>query len=773
MKKMFTTCLVAAGMAVMSVCAMAQTVSFQQDRDFRDLIGWPSHRTVPVVMDFNNDGIMDAYYGGTSCVNGWQARGVLVKGLGDGQFEGVTTPKVEPYTTQEPKVKVDGEGNPMQDEGGNPIYETDPETGDVIYEEVQHERVVGMANGLPYAIFNTASQPIDYNQDGFVDLLIVSAGGNDTGTEQGIYLVKNNGDFTFEVVFPEFFTMLPRSNQGSNYNGDCRWGAASIADYDKDGYPDIVIENDWSWDPRTDQWGRCTRLLHNLKGEGWEDANVFRPIAFDKEINRRYIYTKTADEVVIDDDGVEQTIPGKYIDEPTYCMKPMSGSNVTFVDLNNDGWDDIIAFGWADGDDTEVGGQEFRYYENTKDGWFTDATEKLYASFAPAGAALDSPVTVDNLGALFQCFGGDDNVVNVIDWDQNGTEDLLLVGSCIGKHGKQAFVLLNASTPDEIVLLEQPTSLIPMSGLAPRIYFLNDLNGDDVVDFMGWGWSDYQGWNDWAAGFCESAGTVDSYIATLFDDGLNPVSDPAGHVSGGGNGTFFGANIQKEMTGIGDLNNDGKLDFLANGWTEKSDDIIPSYNTTDYVVSKPEAPTGVAATEDESGTVTITWDDVTLLSGGQAMYNVYAINEATGAMRMLVPADPKTGAQNAVMRFSRYITSGGNAPAYTMPGLDNGTYTIGVQAVNYASQGSAFATTTVEVKNNDNAEGIKNVAADKLAISASDHSIIVSGVAGTKVTVFTAGGQKVAEGVTGTAIPVSGQGVFVVKAGTKTAKIAK
>ncbi len=49
-----------------------------------------SHRATPLFADFNGDGIMDVYYAGTSCTDGWICRAALMKGLGSGQYEFIT-----------------------------------------------------------------------------------------------------------------------------------------------------------------------------------------------------------------------------------------------------------------------------------------------------------------------------------------------------------------------------------------------------------------------------------------------------------------------------------------------------------------------------------------------------------------------------------------------------------------------------------------------------------------------------------------------------------
>ena len=205
-------------MAVMVTGAVqAQSVTFVQDRDARDAIGWPSHRAVPVVADWNGDGIMDAYYGGTSCTNGWQVRGVLVKGLGNGTYAGEIEPLLEDYEDQERVPETDENGNPRRDDNGDIIYKTD-EIGEFIWQVVTRQRVVGMKNGLPYSAYGMASQTLDFNQDGLVDLLIQNVGGNDTGTDQALVLVKNNGDYTFSVVNDSVLASLTMNSAGEGWN---------------------------------------------------------------------------------------------------------------------------------------------------------------------------------------------------------------------------------------------------------------------------------------------------------------------------------------------------------------------------------------------------------------------------------------------------------------------------------------------------------------------------------------------------------------------------
>lgn len=742
---LFSKALLLAALGAASTGAViAQDVTFTQDRDARDQIGWPAHRTVPVVGDWNNDGVMDAYYGGTSSANGWQTRGVLVWGLKDGKYSGEFEAKYEDYETEEPVQQVDEEGNPKFDENGTPLYETNEE-GEYIMQTVTRQRMVGMMNGLPQSAYGLGSQTLDYDQDGRIDLLVQNIGGNDTGTDQALVLARNNGDGTFTIVDDEALKNLTMNNAGESWNESNEYGAVAIGDYDNDGYPDILCQN-WGWNRPLDTWMRDVTLLHNKKGKGFEVANVFRPLPVEKEVNRIGLYVKTEEQVIVDEDGVENIIPGEWTDQPTYAIKKMSHGNVCFIDLNNDGWQDIIVTGWADGDDTEPGGYEFRYYENTADGWLQDATDKLIPCLGSAEAS--------SVADVWATWGGDDNIFLPTDYDQDGREDMLLLGSAVGRGSKQAYLLMNQGGVGEVNVVETPSALIPQSGLPCRVFFYADFNGDDICDCFTRGWTDYDGRNDWTEAVCISKGIND------YDWQMH------GHDS-----NWSGAYIGERSTNFGDLNNDGKLDIVASGWTDKNDDFIPSYNTTDYTPVSPDAPASVTAALDEQGNVVINWEAAALpTSMGEAMYNVYIQNNATGELREVVPADLATGRQLGYSRVSSYIFGmGQDKPLKIFTDIADGSYTVGVQAVSYSYMASPFTTITLDVNN-----GIARISKDDMKVfTNADGTITVSSPTAQRVVIYNAAGQQVGEGVSGSPIHVASDGVAIVRCGVSTAKITK
>ena len=184
--------------AALALCqaAEAQRVTFEQNRDFRDQVGWPVHRGCPIVADFDNDGFMDVYYGGTSCENGWACRGVLARSNGDGAFSANLEAIFDYETTYEKVYSLDT----IWHEDGSYELQDSILDGKVVMDTIVTEKFVGMKNGLPRTAFGQGSQPIDFNNDGLVDFIILNTGGNDTGTSQGYVLVINKGDWQYRCI---------------------------------------------------------------------------------------------------------------------------------------------------------------------------------------------------------------------------------------------------------------------------------------------------------------------------------------------------------------------------------------------------------------------------------------------------------------------------------------------------------------------------------------------------------------------------------------------
>ena len=281
-------------------------VTFEQNRDFRDQVGWPVHRGCPIVADFDNDGFMDVYYGGTSCENGWACRGVYARSNGDGTFSGNLEAIFENDTTYNKLYSKDTVW--IDKENGKYELKDSIIDGKVVMDTVVTETFVGMKNGLPVSLRGFGSQPFDFNSDGLVDFITLNQGGNMSGLNPRYTLVKNLGGGQFEIV--EDAALAAFNYTGDDnflFNEGSQYASLVTGDYDRDGYTDVLVTGQASE-------GRFVKLFRNINGERFENMDVFHPLPFDIEPNRNGLY-KVAEGVYDPETGV--TTPGDYTQEPT------------------------------------------------------------------------------------------------------------------------------------------------------------------------------------------------------------------------------------------------------------------------------------------------------------------------------------------------------------------------------------------------------------------------------------------------------------------------
>lgn len=629
-----------------------------------------THRTVPIWGDFTGNGCYDIYYSGTSWANGWTSGGFLIKNLGEGKFEMLTEKTYEEY--EETIWQRDEEGNIKTDEEGNWLPELD-ENGNIKTEMRTRETGI-MKNGLPYYAHGRGSLTLDYNQDGNLDILISNAGGNDTNTKRGIVLVRNNGDETFTVVNDEGLASLGYEGDGNLNEGQENYHIA-VGDYNRDGYPDLLIEG-------ASTIGRFVRLLRN-KGEegGFEVVNdIFNPMPLENDINIRGEY---AYNVEYDEDGIE--IGGAWdFENPTKGIINLSHGPVGFIDLDGDGWLDLYVNGYRDGADNAPegkgrGGWWWHMYKNLGNGEFQDITHTLVINGEQATTC-----------ELLSQYGSENIISTPVDWNQDGKMDIYLAGDINGS--RRSIVMLNVSDEEGIkfqtIDLEQG-----IGDPGNRLFFMADFNGDDYPDIVTSGHSLFLG--DWGV----------DYI--LSDAGGNYHMEATHEGQPTENGMWRGS----EQGTFGDFDGDGQFDYLVSAWcgapwkTEEDgdhfdgDNTFLSMNTSDYVITAPEAPATVSASIDEDNNITAKWNAVTMSNGNQPLYNLYLKNKETGKVLMNVPANATTGKQMGYAAFAQYVVGNGEGDdnTFTFINVPEGTYEVGVQAVNYAYQGSAFTATSEDI----------------------------------------------------------------------------
>ena len=640
MKKFTSKAIMAAALITGAGVANAQNIRFEtnslvsasdKEQDATNVL-YSTHRSVPLWIDFNNDGLMDIYYCGTSALHGWASVPNLVQNLGGMSFYLENERLWEEYNYTD------------TDEDGNEVEKTG-------------QREIGSKSGLPKTAYGMGSVAIDYDQDGLTDFIFLNRGGNDTGTERELVLVHNLGDYKFEKVADDaLYNVGFKHDNTDSYNEDQEVGTLSVGDYDKDGYPDVLVEGYGSD-------GRFVKLLHNKQGQGFEEVLPVKPIGLADEINPIGLYKQGEDQY--DEDGI-LIESGAFTDEPTGAFKPMSHGSVAFADFDNDGWLDIVTTGYFDGG--TVGGVNYdagdaiRFYRNLGDGTFKDITDVVAAS-----------VNV-TLKELQDMWGTEDSGMSVLDFNQDGKVDIFFTGSMHNRSKKVAIVLQNVSDGEKLAFEEISTGILPTSGVTCRLFTVADLNGDDYPDFLLRGWTSYEDLNDWRYSINYSNNS-NSYEFEMFN--TSEPEEIGGHFC--------------ETMSLGDFNGDGLLDICATDWGNMDYTSI-HLNKTDAVITTPDAPTNVTAKSDGTS-IEVTWDAMTLPnSGNEPLYNLYVKNKTTGKTFTIVPAIEETGKQKSYAAWSSYVLSGGETPSYTFCNLPEGDYTVGVQTVSYSYAASAFAT---------------------------------------------------------------------------------
>lgn len=783
---------------------LAQTPSFEQDYSFREKYGWANSMCAPIVADFDLDGINDIVLDGQGQSLSWQTRTVFAKGTGVradyiADFEPVwkhpdgDSTFVEKYDTiwmydDNDQIVVDKDGNKVWEEL-KPVI--DEETGKPVVDTIVNpcSHYVTTKNGLPQTSYSYGSQPIDYNNDGLVDLLIINSGGR--GDARGLYLVRNDGNGHFTVVKDEALALVNcDENPSRDNNGEAWWnegapfGSIVTGDYDKDGYTDILIQS-------MGYRGRGVTLFRNIGGEYFKEAKVFIPLPFDEEINARGLYEEVESVTTEDPEtGDPTTTPGYYLtDKPTMCAKPMSHGQVAFFDFNNDGWLDIVACGWADGraadefsnrPEEEPGGGHIRFYQNRKDGCFDDVTPQLIPL---AGKVLtdiqannpdaeNNPVTINgDMRDVFRVWGGTDLTMIATDYDQNGVMDLMISG--YGRNNiKVAIALMVEGSGESSSIREE---LLPFGGAGRASmngFLYVDFNGDDVPDLYN------RGHIQRTSGIGDGTGQDWLRVAHISQDGELAFSN---HDLGYWNKDFFGGFMwpwddnKSNVNTFGDFDNDGKIDVGMGNYEGGTDNFFFSYNTTDYEPTAPEAPSSLTLTAEPNGEVLAQWEGGYLTNTRTAMFNVYIENQGTGERFMLVPANKETGKQLCHSMFGTYATNfdeNEGMSYYRFTHLPAGTYTVGVQSVGYSYLGSEFVTEEVEVKDGwNNIESVKE--ASSVKVSVEDNMVTVHAAASVPVVIYNISGSEVATGMTNAPIAVNSKGVFLVKVSNETVKIVK
>ena len=579
-------------------------VSFKRDndRDYTKKMGVEGKNGIPLLADFDGNGLTDVYFGGEGYL--WDAS--LKDGAGD-------------WTWADGGYLGYNNGA-----GSTPAWNA-----------LSHTSVSSTDDDLPVFYGGLGSRVLDYDQDGMPDLLLLdatNAGWTSVHPNVGrsaLRVVHNNGgqdglvDVTAQMGGLSGWTQLSENSGRGNAGNPLH--SISVADVNMDGYPDVLFQTE-----KGDPWARVTKLFLNQGGNSFAE------------------------------DAASQLVPAN------------SGS-VLFGDFNNDGWPDAVVSGYANKGTLNgvayTEGNRLDFYKNDGKGHLVWANTDLNADV--------------NWASTQYGHSGDECVMYVIDYDQDGRQDVLIIGSfgCSGDYAeannKAAVVLRNVSEDGKFAFEPMKAGIWPTSANPTRMSALADFNGDGYPDYMACGWggpnADNTGY-DWVSSYC-SYSTGKGTFETVWN------------VMDGG--------VEEGFMNYADVDGDGMLDFMSpcNG-----DNGAPYFyrNTsllaTGGTVQVPDAPTGLKSVYDPATKrLTLTWDRMETASGSKAVYNAYIVRDGKTFMRC--PAVKETGSQTACTPFAAYLPS----ETCFFENVEPGVYEVGVQSVAYSWNASAFSTLTVAV----------------------------------------------------------------------------
>jgi hypothetical protein len=232
-------------------------------------------------------------------------------------------------------------------------------------------------------------QQTDYNNDGLLDIWMLRGAWLGKDGRMPKSLLRNNGDGTFTDVTEQAGLMSLHPSQTS------RW-----FDYDGDGWLDLFIGHE-TVDPADPDW--CELYHNNRDGTFTECAKVcgIRIAAFVKAVacadydndGRPDLYLSVlhGNNILLHNDGPDATGQWHFSDVTAKSgpiTEPIHSFGTFFFDYDNDGWEDLLVFGYylpngvGDVAAEYLGlpneGAKPRLYHNNHDGTFSDVTQAAH-----------------------------------------------------------------------------------------------------------------------------------------------------------------------------------------------------------------------------------------------------------------------------------------------------------------------------------------------------------------------------------------------------------
>lgn len=484
-----------------------------------------------------------------------------------------------------------------------------------------------------------------------------------------------------EAFTPEPVTFTAMSEPENNYfqwpeKGRLVWG-----DYNNDGYLDaFLISGGWSilyvnengtlrgTDPGTGGLKQASAAFIDYNNDGNLDL-IFTGRDGDSGpfVTRLYTNSGAPDYTFVQDTC--SRFQGVYAeDHPTRLL--------SVADFNNDGWPDILLNGAGDG-------RILKLYKNEK-GTFTEVTKPVDGSqpFPALNGGCASWGDIDRDGYLDFVVSGYENGAVTYVFRNNGDETFSLLAQLEGQYDGETN-LLDINNDGYLDIVESGYA----SDYRTRIYLNNHdhtftkiESGMPVAErLMAVTYGDFNndGWVDIAETYHNSNWTP--FTDLFYNNGDTTFTRQADAL----------VNVRSAFISSADIDNDGNLDLYVGGYGNGYQWGFFT-NNAETTYEAPSVPQNLTAVF-RGDTLELAWDKSVDMKMPQeaVFYNVFVRN-GTDYDYAVVPADPETGR----------LKIGDPAPfilgnTYNIRGLADGTYTVGVQAVNHSRRASAFATASV------------------------------------------------------------------------------
>ncbi len=229
----------------------------------------------------------------------------------------------------------------------------------------------------------------DYNNDGFMDVMVLRGAWMGSEGHYPLSLLRNNGDFTFTDVTQEAGLLRLRPSH-----------SAAWFDYNGDGWLDVFVVNE------TKDGDRVACELYRNNGDGTftecaaqngVDFVGFYKAAVTADFNndgRPDLFLSRLDgpRVLLRNDGpagadTSPSAPWRFTDvtDAAGITGPPESFTCWFFDYDNDGWPDLLVTGYLIQDVGDIAaeylglpfaGQRTKLYRNNGDGTFTDVSRE-------------------------------------------------------------------------------------------------------------------------------------------------------------------------------------------------------------------------------------------------------------------------------------------------------------------------------------------------------------------------------------------------------------